>query len=210
MLVAPSPRGRLARVKRRYLPEAGCDFIIAQGIEAGGHVRGTIGLLSLLGEVLDSVPELAAGGIGTGRAIAAALAVGADGVRVGTRFAAAEEARAQPRYVEALLGARAKDTIYTDAFSIGWPDAPVRVLRSSLAAAQLFPEEIVGEGVNRDRTVASIPRLMAGVPDRLTSEHIDAMCLLAGESVSGLKRVQCGEEIVRELAAEAEDLLRRP
>jgi nitronate monooxygenase len=85
--------------------EAGCDFIIAQGIEAGGHVRGTIGLLPLLGEVLDTVPVpvLAAGGIGTGRAMAAALAAGADGVRVGTRFAAAEEAGAHPRYVEALL-----------------------------------------------------------------------------------------------------------
>jgi nitronate monooxygenase len=56
--------------------EAGCDFIIAQGIEAGGHVRGTIGLLPLLGEVIDAVPVpvLAAGGIGTGRAMAAARA----------------------------------------------------------------------------------------------------------------------------------------
>jgi NAD(P)H-dependent flavin oxidoreductase YrpB (nitropropane dioxygenase family) len=191
--------------------EAGCDFIIAQGIEAGGHVRGTIGLLPLLGEVLDTVPVpvLAAGGIGTGRAMAAALAAGADGVRVGTRFAAAEEAGAHPRYVEALLGARAQDTIYTDAFSIGWPDAPVRVLLSSLAAAQTFAGDIVGEAANRDGTVASIPRFMAGVPDRLTTGHIDAMCLPAGESVSGLQRVQSAGEIVRELAAEAEDLLRR-
>jgi NAD(P)H-dependent flavin oxidoreductase YrpB (nitropropane dioxygenase family) len=191
--------------------DAGCDFIIAQGIEAGGHVRGTIGLLPLLGEVLDAVPVpvLAAGGIGTGRAMAAALAAGADGVRVGTRFAAAEEAGAHPRYVEALVGARAKDTVYTDAFSVGWPDAPVRVLRSSLAAAEAFPEEIVGEAINRDGTVTSVLRLMGSVPDRLTSGHIDAMCWPAGESVSGLKRVQCAGEIVRELAAESEDLLRR-
>jgi NAD(P)H-dependent flavin oxidoreductase YrpB (nitropropane dioxygenase family) len=155
--------------------EADCDFIIAQGIEAGGHVRGTIGLLPLLGEVLDAVPVpvLAAGGIGTGRAMAAALAAGADGVRVGTRFAAAEAAGAHPRYVEAL------------------------------------PEEIVGEAINRDGTVASILRLMGSVPDRLTSGHIDAMCWPAEESVSGLKRVQCAGEIVRELAEESEDLLRR-
>jgi NAD(P)H-dependent flavin oxidoreductase YrpB (nitropropane dioxygenase family) len=191
--------------------EAGCDFIIAQGIEAGGHVGGTIGLLPLLGEVLYvvRVPVLAAGGIGTGRAMAAALAAGADGVRVGTRFAAAEEPGAHPRYLEALLGARAQDTIYTDAFSIGWPDAPVRVLRSSLAAAQTFPGEIVGEAANRDGTVASIPCLMAVVPDRLTTGGIDAMSWSTGESVSGLMRVQCAEEIVRELATEAEDLLRR-
>jgi NAD(P)H-dependent flavin oxidoreductase YrpB (nitropropane dioxygenase family) len=191
--------------------EAGCDFIIAQGIEAGGHVRGTIGLLPLLGEVLDAVPVpvLAAGGIGTGRAMAVALAAGADGVRVGTRFAATEEAGAHPRYLAALLGARDKDTVYTDAFSVGWPDAPVRVLRSSLAAAQAFPDEIVGEATNRDGSVTSIPRLMAGVPDRLTSGQIEAMCWPAGESVSGLKRVQCAGEVVRELAVEAEDLLRR-
>ena len=85
--------------------EAGCDLIIAQGIGAGGHVRGTIGLLDLLCEVLESVPEvpvLAAGGIGNGRAMAAALAAGADGVRVGTRFVAAEEAGVHPVYTEAL------------------------------------------------------------------------------------------------------------
>jgi NAD(P)H-dependent flavin oxidoreductase YrpB (nitropropane dioxygenase family) len=191
--------------------EAGCDFIIAQGVEAGGHVRGTIGLLALLGEVLDAVPVpvLAAGGIGTGRAMAAALAAGADGVRVGTRFVAAEEAGAHPRYLDALLGARAEDTVYTDAFSVGWPDAPVRVLRSSLEAAEAFPEENVGEVINRDGSVASIPRLMAGVPDRLTSGAIEAMCWPAGESVSGLKRIQPAGAIVRELAAEAEELLRR-
>jgi NAD(P)H-dependent flavin oxidoreductase YrpB (nitropropane dioxygenase family) len=128
---------------------------------------------------------------------------------VGTRFVATEEAGAHPRYLEALLAARAKDTIYTDAFSVGWPDAPVRVLRSSLAAAESWADEIVGHAINRDGSVASIPRLMAGVPDRLTTGEIEAMCWPAGESVSGLKRVQCAGEIVRELAEEAEDLLRR-
>src|SRR2546426_755377 len=77
---------------------AGCDLIVAQGTEAGGHVRGKIGLLALLGEVLPSVkvPVVAAGGIGTGRAMAAALAAGASAVRVGTRFVAAEEAGTHP------------------------------------------------------------------------------------------------------------------
>ena len=78
--------------------DAGCDFIIAQGIEAGGHVRGTSGLLPLLEQVLAAVdvPVLAAGGIGSGRAMAAVLAAGADGVRVGTRFLAVQEAEAHP------------------------------------------------------------------------------------------------------------------
>src|SRR3989449_6309471 len=72
----------------------GCDLIVAQGTEAGGHVRGKIGLLALLGEGLPSVkvPVGAAGRLGTGRAQGAALAAGASAVRVGTRFVAAEEA----------------------------------------------------------------------------------------------------------------------
>src|SRR3989442_1397822 len=98
---------------------AGCDLIVAQGTEAGGHVRGKIGLLALLGEVLPSVkvPVVAAGGIGTGRAMAAALAAGASAVRVGTRFVAAEEARTPTASVDKALAAEAKGTILTEAFS---------------------------------------------------------------------------------------------
>ena len=120
--------------------EAGCDIIVAQCVEAGGHVRGTIGILALLDEVLDAinVPVLAAGGIGSGRAIAAVLAAGADGVRVGTRFVAAEESGVHPTYARAVVDATARDSVYTEAFSVGWPNAPHRVLRSSLEAAEAF------------------------------------------------------------------------
>ena len=123
---------------------------IAQGIEAGGHVRGTFGLLALLEQVLGAVdvPVVAAGGIGSGRAMAAVMAAGADGVRVGTRFLAVEEAEAHPDYVKALIDAEAQDTVYTEAFSVGWPDAPHRVLRSSLDAAQSFKGEIVGSAAD--------------------------------------------------------------
>ena len=78
--------------------DAGCDVIVAQGIEAGGHVRGTLGLLPLLDEVRSVIdlPVIAAGGIGTGHAMAAALAAGADAVRVGTRFIAANESNGTP------------------------------------------------------------------------------------------------------------------
>jgi len=82
----------------RAAVEAGCDFIVAQGVEAGGHVRGRIGLFPLLDEVLPvaGVPVVAAGGIGTARGMAAALAAGASAVRVGTRFVAAVESDAHP------------------------------------------------------------------------------------------------------------------
>ena len=132
---------------------AGCDLIVAQGIEAGGHVRGRIGVLALLDEVLAAVdvPVLAAGGIGTGRAVAAALAAGAAGVRVGTRFVAAAEAGVHPRYAEALVRARAQDTVYTEAFSAEW-QAPHRVLRACIAAAQAFEGAVVAERTSLDGT----------------------------------------------------------
>lgn len=192
--------------------EAGCDLIVAQGTEAGGHVRGKTGLLALLGDVLPvvHVPVVAAGGIGTGRAMAAALAAGASGVRVGTRFVAAEEAGAHPAYVERLIAAEAKDTILTETFSANWPNAPHRVLRSCVEAVQRFPGEFVGETAfpwAPDERVSVRP-LESFVADRGTTGEISAMPLWAGESVGGVTRVQKAGEIVRELAEEAESLLR--
>src|SRR5205807_7262023 len=86
----------------RAAQDAGCDVIVAQGIEAGGHVRGTLGLLPLLDEVRTAIdlPIIAAGGIGTGTAMAAALVAGADAGRRGTRVIAAAAAIAHPTYVE--------------------------------------------------------------------------------------------------------------
>ena len=189
---------------------AGADLIVAQGIEAGGHVRGTFGVLALLDEVLTAVdvPVLAAGGVGTGRALAAVLAAGADGARVGTRFVATEESDAHPQYVEALLAARPSDTVYTEAFSVGW-DAPHRLLRSCVAAAEAFPGDVVGEVPSLDGTRKPLPRFAPEAINRGTTGTIAAMPLWAGESVGGVRRVQPAAEIVRELAVEAERLLRR-
>ena len=192
--------------------KAGCDFIIAQGIEAGGHVRGTISLMALLNQVLEvvNVPVLAAGGIGSGRTMAAALAAGAEGVRVGTRFIAAEESEAHPEYVQALIMAEAKDTIFTDVFFYGWPNAPHRVLRSSVEAAQAFQGEIVGDILDEDTGERyPIHRFQIGTPRKVTSGTIAAMPHWAGESVDGVKKVQPAGEIVQELARDAEKLLRR-
>jgi NAD(P)H-dependent flavin oxidoreductase YrpB (nitropropane dioxygenase family) len=110
-------------------------------------VRETIGLNALLDDVLQSVdvPVLAAGGIGSGRAIAAVLPQMPSGVRVGTRFVAAAEADARPIYVERLIAARAEDTVYTEVFSATWPNAPHRVVRSSVVAAEALHGEVVGE-----------------------------------------------------------------
>jgi NAD(P)H-dependent flavin oxidoreductase YrpB (nitropropane dioxygenase family) len=141
--------------------------------------------------------------------MAAALAAGADGVRIGTRFVASEEAGAHPIYVDALIGAHAQDTAYTEAFSATWPKAPHRVLRSCVAAAEANTNEIVGEIPSLDGTRFPITRFSADVATRETTGAIEAMSLWAGESVGGVNRVQPAAEKVRELAEEAEKLLRR-
>jgi nitronate monooxygenase len=196
----------------RAAADAGCDFVIAQGIEAGGHGRGRIGLLALLDAVLSAVdvPVLAAGGIGTGRTLAAVLAAGADGARIGTRFVAAEEAEAHPRYVEALIASRPEDTVRSDTFALDYPGAPHRALRSSIEAAQAFQGDVVGEFVDpTDGTRAPVRRFQKLTITRHVSGAIEAMPHWAGESVRGVARVQPAAEIVRELAGEAERLLRR-
>lgn len=122
----------------RAAAAAGCDMVVVQGIEAGGHVRGREPLDRLLREVLAgvAVPVVAAGGIGTAERVAELIEAGADGVRVGTRFLATPECDAHPLYVEALIAASAADTVVTPHFDNGgaWP-APVRVLTDSLRHA---------------------------------------------------------------------------
>jgi nitronate monooxygenase len=124
----------------RAAEDAGCDLVVAQGIEAAGYTRGRAGTLALLQEVLEavSIPVLAAGGIGTARGVAAALAAGAAGVRIGTRFVAAAEAGADSRYVEALAAAHAEDTVLSDRFSPRGVPIRARAVRAALETAEPF------------------------------------------------------------------------
>jgi len=192
----------------RAAVDAGCDLVVAQGSGAGGHVRGQIGLLPLLHQVVDavSVPVLAAGGIATARDLAAVLAAGAAGARLGTRFLLSAESDAHPAYVDALLHASAEDTVLTEAFSAEWPNAPHRVLRSSIAAATALPQDLAGE-VEWGGQTLPIPRFGVFAPTKQTRGTIEAMALYAGESVGAITRVQPAGEIVRELVAGAERLL---
>ena len=191
--------------------DLGCDVIVAQCLAAGGHVRGTIGLAALLAEVLPAVdvPVLASGGIGDARAIVGALAMGASGVRMGTRFVATPEANAHPIYLEQLIAARASDAVYTEVFSATWPNAPHRCLRSCIEAANASSDEIVGDRRALDGSRVPVPRFGAGVTDADTRGNIAAMSLWAGESVGAVSCVQPAAEIVRELALEVDALLER-
>lgn len=193
----------------RAAVEAGCDFVVVQGTEAGGHVRGQLSLLPLLESVLGAVdvPVVAAGGIATARGVAAVLAAGAAGARLGTRFVATREADAHPAYVEALLRASASDTVLTTTFSGMWPDAPHRVLRSCVEAAEAAPDGTVAQMSFGTKQVP-VPRFAVPCPTRDTTGAIEAMALYAGESAGAVTEVMAAADVVRELAEGAERLLR--
>ena len=184
---------------------AGCDAIVAQGVEAGGHVRGTTPLLELLAGVVPAVdvPVIAAGGISTGRAMAAALGAGASAVRVGTRLVATAEADAHPQYVDALLRARGShDTVLGTAFHVGWEDAPHRVLRSSVDACEAFEADIVGAFEFGGQRL-DLPRGSVAPPLRCATGSIAAMPMYAGAGVGDVHDAPPAATIVARMVGEA-------
>ena len=183
--------------------DAGCQYVIAQGVEAGGHVRGHVPLAELLPGVRTAldVPIVAAGGIGDAAAIRTAMAMGADAVRVGTRFVATRESYAHPDYIAALVAAVPDDSVLTEAFGVGWPNAPHRVLRSSIDAAAAAPDDVVGETVSPVGVTLPMVRFGASSPSRDTTGDISAMALYAGRSVGSVDRIMTAAEVVAELAA---------
>jgi nitronate monooxygenase len=196
----------------RAVADAGCDLIVARGAEAGGHVRGELPLLPLLSGVLDavSVPVLASGGIATARGVAAALAAGAAGVRVGTRFIATAESGAHPAYKEVLISARAGETEISGAFSVLCPlcaQRPrARVLSSAVAAAQALKSD-VGD-MNLEGQQVARPKFAGLPPHQGVAGHVEAMALHAGDSVDGITAVTTAAQVIHELADGAERLLR--
>ena len=203
--------------------EAGVDVIVAQGVEAGGHVRGTTPLISLVPQVVEAVsplPVVAAGGIVDGRGLAAALALGADGVLIGTRFLASEEADVHPEYRRRVLAATSgDDTVYSeDLFDVGWPNAAHRVLRNRVveeweAAGKPRPGSRADEGGEigtrrmPDGSIRPVPTYASATP--LTSFDVDLerASLWAGMSVGLVRDVKPAGEIVRETVREAEEIL---
>jgi NAD(P)H-dependent flavin oxidoreductase YrpB (nitropropane dioxygenase family) len=181
---------------------AGCDLVIAQGVEAGGHVRGTVGLLPLLDGVLAAVevPVIAAGGISTAAGVRAVLAAGAAAARVGTAFVVATESGAHPDYVAALLAAGCEDTECTTVFGAGWPDAPHRVLRSAIAAAHGLDGETAGAD-GAGAMSSPVPRYSPSPPTVTTTGHVAAMALYAGQGVGAVTARRCAADILRSLTS---------
>ena len=174
----------------------------ANGTELYSEQRGSLGLLPLLSQVLEQVtiPVLAAGGIGSPRALAGVLAAGAAGARCGTRFVAAKESAAHPIYVEALIRARAEDAVRTTLYHVGCPLCPSThgVLNSAIQAAEVHAGDIVGELEMAGQTVP-IARFHGLPPSKAITGHVERMALYAGQSVGNVHAIQPAAEIVAEL-----------
>jgi NAD(P)H-dependent flavin oxidoreductase YrpB (nitropropane dioxygenase family) len=205
----------------REAAAAGADAIVAQGFEAGGHVRGTTSLTTLVPAVRQAVaplPVIAAGGIATGRGLVAARALGAEAVSMGTRFLVSEEMRASRDYKLRVIRAHAEDTVHTKLFDIGWPDAAHRVLRNKAVdeweAAGSPPSgqrpgegEIVGRMPVGGR-MSDVQRYFVGSPAVGFQGDQEYIALYAGESCSLVNDIKPAAEIVRDIVAEAEAVLR--
>jgi nitronate monooxygenase len=191
----------------REAADAGADIVIAQGVEAGGHVQGTArrsDLLRGISLVLD-VPIIAAGGIADAASARAVIDEGAHGVACGTAFLAATEADVHPRYFESLVRATSADTVLTTIFDIGWPDAPHRVLyNDTLAEWESAGRPASGSRPGEGEVVAMrggtpVVRYSDAQPTNDTDGDIGAMALYAGSSVGRVRRRASAGEIALDI-----------
>lgn len=202
---------------------AGADAVIVQGVEAGGHVRGSLPALDLLErakrELPPDYPVLVAGGIAEAGDVRRALEAGAEAAVAGTRFLLSAESRAHPEYRRRLLAA--EETILTELFGAGWP-APHRVVANAATERRLGRDRR-GPATNRALNRLLAPgarytpeallwrmaraqrpgsRLLtpAGPTDDGPENLLDAGPLYAGETVARIDEVRSAAELVRALA----------
>jgi NAD(P)H-dependent flavin oxidoreductase YrpB (nitropropane dioxygenase family) len=207
-----------------HAAESGVDAVIAQGFEAGGHVRGTTSIWELLPATIEAVaplPVLASGGIGDGVGVARALLMGAQGVSLGTRFVASDECWAHAAYKRRVVESTAADTVYNELYDVWWPNAPHRTLRNKTyeeweAAGRPPPGKRPGEGTSiGKRRVASgelvdWPRYAIGSAPPDFEGDIDYAPLWAGESCAVVNDIKPAGEIVLDLVRDAEaEIVRR-
>lgn len=186
--------------------DGGIDFVVARGSEAGGHGRDRVATLPLLQSVLDAVdvPVLAAGGIATGRGLAAVLAAGAAGAWIGTAFLACPEAMSPAPARARALAAAETDTVSTTVFDvaqgIAWPPGfPGRAL------ANEFWRRWSGHEADLARTPQATDELAAA---RGRGDY-DLAYVYAGQAVGMVREARPGAAVVAELAATAERLMAR-
>jgi nitronate monooxygenase len=202
----------------------GAQALVVQGSEAGGHNRAAAATFSLLPAVIDaapSVPVVAAGGIADGRTVAAALALGAEAVWVGTRLIASFEANAHPEYKDRVVAAGVEDTARHLIFGPEFPDASTRGLRNRIVREwerrdDPPPYKVVSDSelpvVGQARVYGQefpMKRFCGFPPTPEFTGDLEEMSLLAGESVGQTKRLMSVANIIDEMMNDAEVVIRR-
>ena len=184
----------------RRLEGQGVDAVIAEGMESGGHI-GELTTMALVPQVVDAVslPVVAAGGIADGRGLAAALALGAQGVQIGTRFICSEECVAHPHFKQKILEAKDRSTVVTGK-STGHP---VRCLENKFSR-ELDAMEKRGAAVTEMEAFGT-GRLRAGV----IGGDVEDGSLMAGQIAGLVKEIKPVKDIIREIISQAEEVIAR-
>ena len=182
----------------KMMERAGADAVVAEGMESGGHI-GSITTMALVPQVVDavSVPVVAAGGIGDGRGLAAALMLGAEGVQMGTRFVVAKESIVHPDYKERLIRASDIDSEVTG-MSTGHP---VRSLRNKMTREYLRLEKEGADFMELEQmTLGSLRKAV------IEGDVVNGT-VMAGQIAGLVKKEQSCREIIEEITAQAQRLL---
>lgn len=191
---------------------AGVHLLIAQGVQAGGHVRGTLSLRDLLPRILriSDVPVLAAGGIVDGNDIAKLMMVGAEGVVVGTAFLATKESFAHDYHKQRIINSEEDETILTNLFHINWPfGALTRVLPNSVTHTTCVNEFRVDDkktiiGKDGDHPVYLFS---TDSPLKTTTGDLEAMAIYAGSGAYRVKKIESAICLLNAMAYEAQESL---
>lgn len=185
---------------------AGADIVIAQGFEAGGHVRGTTNLAMLIPAVVSriDVPVLAAGGIVDGKGLATVLSLGAQGAVIGTGFLATRESFAHDYHKNRIIAAKPGETVHTEAFHINWPDgAPVRVLPNSVTRGEHGDPFAAGSRVIGEEVGRPIYLFSTDSPLRDMTGEFETMALYAGDGAGQINSIPTAAERVAAIVGEA-------
>jgi enoyl-[acyl-carrier protein] reductase II len=185
--------------------QAGCDAVICQGGEGGGHT-GLVGTMPLVAQAVEAVkiPVVAAGGLYDGRGLAAALTLGATGVWMGTRFIASKEAHAGQMYRDAVVEAADEDTVRTRSYS----GKPMRVKKNPYVEDwEKRPQDI--QPFPMQAMVSTQAGVMGGIGGQLEGLDPDRSCFAMGQSAGGIHEVLPAAEIVARLMKEAEAAIDR-